>query len=168
MLRDPEDEIGSVRRSFSQVNADENLHIYEVIKLFGSLNLTILPVVNARNLYAGAVTLSSLVGHFSEMAAIQNPGGVIVLEINNKDYSITEIAKIVESNDAKILSLYVTSFPDSTRLEVTIKVNRMEIGAILQTFDRYSYVIKATWSHEDAYSEGLQNRFDALMNYLSI
>ena len=79
-----------------------------------------------------------------------------------------EIAQIVESNDAKILSLYITSFPDSTKLEVTIKVNRMEIGAILQTFDRYNYVIKATWSQEDAYSEGLQDRFDALMNYLSI
>ncbi|MEI6681937.1 MAG: CBS domain-containing protein [Bacteroidota bacterium] len=167
-LQDPENEVGSGLLPLSQVNVEENQHIYEVIKLFAAMKLTVLPVVSSKNHYMGAITLPSLVSHLADLAAIQNPGGIIVLEINNKDYSVMEIARIVESNDAKILSLYMTSFPESTKLEVTIKVNRMEIGAILQTFDRYNYVIKATWSQEDAYSEGLQDRFDALMNYLSI
>ncbi|MEI7661211.1 MAG: CBS domain-containing protein [Bacteroidota bacterium] len=167
-LDDPSNEVGNIKLQLNPVSIEENQHIYEVIKMFASLNLSMLPVVDAKNHYIGAITLSSLVGHLSEIAAIQNPGGVIVLEINNKDYSITEIAQIVESNDAKILSLYMTSFPESTRLEITIKVNRIDIGAILQTFDRYNYLIKASWSQEDAYTEGLQDRFDALMNYLSI
>jgi acetoin utilization protein AcuB len=167
-VHEPESEIGMRNLPLSQVSIGEDQHIFEVIKMFSSLNLTLLPVVNQRNHYMGSITLPVLVRHFSEIAAIHNPGGVIVLEINNKDYSITEIAQIVESNDAKILSLYITSFPDSTKLEVTIKVNRIDIGTLLQTFNRYNYVIKATWSQEDAYSEGLQDRFDALMNYLSI
>jgi len=167
-LQDSENEVGSGLIPLSKISVAESQHIYEVMKLFAALKLTLLPVVNSKNQYLGAITLLSLVSRLADIAAIQNPGGVIVLEINNKDYSIMEIAQIVESNDAKILSLYITSFPDSTKLEVTIKVNRMEIGAILQTFDRYNYVIKATWSQEDAYSEGLQDRFDALMNYLSI
>ena len=167
-MAEPEKPIGIEKSAFNHTNIDENQHIYEAVRVFSALNLTMLPVVNSKNHYIGAITLQSLVMHLAEMAAIQNPGGVIVLEINNKDYSIIEIGQIVESNDAKILSLYVTSNPDSTNMEVTIKVNRIDIGAILQTFDRYNYVVKARWSQEDAYSEGLQDRFDALMNYLSI
>ena len=167
-LNDPENEIGTLKRLFNQANVEENQHIYEVIKAFAASDVTLMPVVNLKNQYIGGIILPTLVRYFSEMTAIRNPGGVIVLEINNKDYSIVEIAQIVESNDAKILSLYITSFPDSTKLEVTIKLNRIDIGTVLQTFYRYNYVVKATWSQENAYSEGLQDRFDALMNYLSI
>ena len=167
-LPEPEVEIGKRKLPLVQASIGEDQHIYDVIKTFSTLNLTMLPVVNAKNHYLGAITLPTLVRHFSDIAAIHNPGGVIVLEISSKDYSITEIAQIVEQNDAKILSLYITSYPDSTKLEVTIKVNRIDIGTLLQTFNRYNYLVKATWSQEDAYSEGLQDRFDALMNYLSI
>jgi hypothetical protein len=88
--------------------------------------------------------------------------------VNEKDYLLTEIAGIVESNDAKILSLYITSHPESTRLEITLKVNRIDIGAILQTLYRYNYTVKASWSKTDSFSEGMQDRFDSLMNYLKI
>jgi acetoin utilization protein AcuB len=167
-LHEPDQEIGSYKLSLIHAYISENQHIYEVIKTFSALHLTILPVVNDKNQYLGAIGLSTLVNHLAEVAALHNPGGIIVLEINDKDYSLTEIAQIVESNDAKILSLYMTSFPDSTKLEVTIKINRIDIGPVLQTFFRFNYLIKASWSQEDAYSEGLQDRFDALMNYLSI
>ena len=116
----------------------------------------------------GVITLTGLVQKLSAIASLINPGGIIVLEINQKDYLLTEIAGIVESNDAKILSLYITSHPDSTKLELTIKVNRVDIGAILQTFYRYNYTVKASWSKEDSFSDGLQDRFDSLMNYLNI
>ena len=167
-LHEPENEVGTYKLSKNQACIEETQHIFEVIKVFSSFKLTLLPVVNGNNQYIGAITMSTLVGHLAEMVAIQNPGGIIVLEINNKDYSITEISQIVESNEAKILSLYVTSFPHSTKLEVTIKINRIDIGTVLQTLYRYNYIVKSTWSHEDAYTEGLQDRFDALMNYLSI
>ena len=132
------------------------------------MNLTMLPVINDKNHYLGAIILPTVVNSMAEIVGIHNPGGVIVLEINDKDYSLTEIVQIVESNDAKILSCFVTSYPDSTKLEVTIKVNRMEIGPLLQAFFRFDYVVKASWSKENSYNEGLQDRFDALMNYLSI
>jgi acetoin utilization protein AcuB len=167
-LQDPDQQIGSYRLSSVRAYVTESQHIYEVIKTFSALKLTLLPVVNEKNQYVGAISLSGLVNHLSEMAALHHPGGIIVLEINDKDYSLTEIAQIVESNDAKILSLYITSFPDSTRLEVTIKINRIDIGPVLQTFFRFNYLVKASWSQEDAYTEGLQDRFDALMNYLNI
>jgi acetoin utilization protein AcuB len=143
-------------------------HFYEVLKLFSSLQLTMLPVVGENNIYLGAILLPSVIQSLAEMAGVSHPGGIIVLEINVKDYSLSEIVQIVESNDIKILSCFVTSQPDSTVLEVTIKVDRSEIAPLLQTFFRFNYTVKSSWSKEDSYHEGLQDRFDALMNYLNI
>jgi len=139
-----------------------------VIRLFSEQKLTLLPVLNAKNQYAGVITLADLVYHLATITSVDNPGGIIVIEVNEKDYLLTEIAGIVESNDAKILSLYVTSHPESTRLEITLKVNRIDIGAILQTLYRYNYTVKASWSNSDSFTDGLQDRFDSLMNYLKI
>ncbi len=146
----------------------ENQHFYDAMLIISEQKLSLLPVLNVKNHYMGVITLTGLVQKLSAIASLINPGGIIVLEINQKDYLLTEIAGIVESNDAKILSLYITSHPDSTKLELTIKVNRVDIGAILQTFYRYNYTVKASWSKEDSFSDGLQDRFDSLMNYLNI
>jgi len=146
----------------------ENQHVYDVLLMISEQKLTLLPVLNARNQYLGVITLTDLVQKLSAITSLNNPGGIIVLEVNQKDYLLTEIAGIVESNDAKILSLYITSHPDSTKLEITIKVNRVDIGSILQTLYRYNYLVKASWSKEDSFSDGLQDRFDSLMNYLNI
>ena len=167
-LNDPDESIGNYPLSLNQAYISEGLHLFEVIKTFSSQKLTILPVLSNKNHYLGVITMTSLIQHLSDIAAVDNPGGIIVLEVNNKDYLLTEIAGIVESNDAKVLSMYITSNPDSTLLEITLKINRIDIGPVLQTFYRYNYIVKASWSHEDAYQDGLQDRFDALMNYLNI
>jgi CBS domain-containing protein len=167
-LQDPGLEVGDRAVPLAQASVEEGEHVFEVFKAFASNDLTLLPVVNARRQYTGSITLPELVRHFSAISAIRDPGSVMVLEIASKDYSISEIARIVESNDAKILGLYISAYPDSTRLEVTLKVNVQDIGNLMQSFNRYNYEIKATWSQQDAYSDGLQDRFDALMNYLSI
>jgi len=146
----------------------ENQHIYDAFLISSDQKLSLLPVLNIKNQYLGVISITDLVQALSSIATLKYPGGIIVLEINEKDYLLTEIAGIVESNDAKILSLYITSHPDSTKLEITIKVNRVDIGAILQTFYRYNYLVKASWSKEDSFTDGLQDRFDSLMNYLNI
>jgi hypothetical protein len=112
--------------------------------------------------------MNSLSRHLAEMTSVINPGGIIVLEINANDYNLSEIARIVESNDAKVLSLYITSHPDSTKMDVALKINRIDIGPVLQTFFRYNYLVKASWSNEDTYNDDLRDRFDSLMNYLNV
>ena len=146
----------------------ENDHLFDVLKSMAEAKLSMIPVVNEKNQYLGSVTLNSLLPGLSKITAAENPGGIIVIELNIHDYSLSEISQIVEANDARILSLFVANVPDSTRMEVTIKINRIEIGPILQTFYRYNYTVHASWSKEDAYFDGLHDRFDALMNYLNI
>jgi acetoin utilization protein AcuB len=162
-----EEPINSQKLPLHFVYIKESQHIYEVMKLFSSLKLSILPVVDEKNVYLGSITLSNLVEKFSDITAIDNPGGIIVLEINARDYQLSEIVQIIESNDARVLSMYITSHPDSTKLEVTLKISKIDVGAILQTFNRYDYIISATFT-EDAFTDNLQDRFDSLMKFLNI
>ncbi|MDP1620832.1 MAG: CBS domain-containing protein [Bacteroidales bacterium] len=167
-MNEPDHEIGSYKITLNRGSVTGDQHIYEVLRVYSSLKLSMLPVVTDKNQYIGAILLPTLVYSLAELIGLSNPGGIIIIEINDKDYNLTDIVQIVESNDTKILSCFVTSNPDTTKLEVTIKVNRMDIGPLLQTFFRLDYFVKASWSKEDSYSEGLQDRFDALMNYLNI
>jgi acetoin utilization protein AcuB len=162
-----EEPVGNHNLSLGETYVTENQHIYDAIKIFSTHSLSLLPVVTANDQYLGIITQAELIKHLAGIFAINNPGGVIILEINEKDYFLTEIAKIVESNDAKVLSLSLASFPDSTKLEVTLKLNRMDIEPILQTFHRYNYSVKASFS-EDLNFESLKERFDSLMNYLNV
>ena len=159
--------VGNHKLSLSQTYVTEKQHIYDAIAMFSTFHLSLLPVVTENKHYLGIITQANLIQHLAGIFTINNPGGVIILEINEKDYILTEIAQIVESNDAKVLSLTLTSFPDSTKLEVTLKLNKMDIEVILQTFNRYNYSVKASFSENSNY-ESLKERFDSLMNYLNV
>jgi hypothetical protein len=84
-----------------------------------------------------------------------------------RDYSLTEIARLVEENDAKILSASITSSVSQEYSEVTLKINRQDLSAIIQTFERYDYTIKASYQKQ-RFSDSLQNRYEELMKYLNI
>jgi hypothetical protein len=124
-------------------------------------------VLNEKEQYLGLIHLSTLLQYFAEMASMKESGGLLILELNLHDYSLSEIARIVESNDAKILSLYISSQVDSTKLELTIKINRTDLSGIIQTFTRYNYTIKASF-HQSEYVDDLKDRFDSFMSFLNI
>ena len=142
-------------------------HIYEVIKKVIQLKLSVIPVIEEDQSYLGVITHESLLNYFAQSASLQQPGGVLILEVDSRDYSMSEIARLVESENASILSSLVTSRPSAIRVEVTLKINRQNLGAISNTFQRFGYEVKAAFQ-EDEYFQSLQERFDSLMHYLEI
>jgi acetoin utilization protein AcuB len=145
----------------------EDQHVYDVIRMFYEHNLTVVPVLDAAKNYIGVVTLNAMNTYFAEISAVSGPGGIIVLEISNRNNSMAHMAQIVESDNAQILSSYVRNFPDSTKMEVTLKLNKPDISAINASFLRYGYDVKATFNHQDN-DDGSLNRYDSLMNYLNL
>ena len=143
-------------------------HIFDVIRIVAEHSLSLVPVLDDNDNYLGCITLQSLVENFVNMASVNHPGGIVILEVSVHDYSLSQIAQIVESNDAKVLSSYLTTFEDSNKLEVTIKVNKIDISAIIQTFNRYDYIIKWFYSEESRYDDLLDDRFQSLMKYLNM
>ncbi len=145
----------------------ESQHVYDVIKMVSVMNLSVLPVLDAELNYAGLIPASALTNVFAVLSAAREPGGIVVLEMNMHDYTLTQIAQIVEGNDCKILSCYINQLPDSTKMEVTLKLNRLDISAIIQTFNRYNYNIKASFHHKE-YGDDVKDRFDSFMKYLNM
>jgi len=165
-IDDPEAPIGENNRILKKIYAKADSHIYEVIDLMAQEKLSAVPVLDINNKYLGVITPSALIQNFSNSAAVSQPGGIIVLKVGSKDYFASQIVQIIEENDARVLSLYVSSETESTELDITIKVNKQDLSGILQTFGRYGYEIKASFFDED--NDYLQDRYDSLMNYLSI
>lgn len=158
--------IGGLSLSLRNAFVDENQHIYDVIRLFYELQLSIVPVLDSMKNYLGVISINTMMEHIATLMSVKEPGGIIILEIGNRSNSLAHIAQIVESNNAQILSSYIQSFPDSTRLEITLKLNRTDISAIIASFLRYDYQVKATFN--DIKNDGSQDRYDQLMNYLNI
>jgi acetoin utilization protein AcuB len=143
-------------------------HAFDALKLMAGLHLTLIPVLDEKDNYLGNITQKSVVDRLAGLSAVMERGGIIELEINKNDYSLTQIASIVEGNDAKILSCYVTSLAeDSTKIQVTLKINRDDLTRILQTFYRYSYVVQASY-HQSGYEDDLKSRYNELLKYLNI
>jgi len=159
--------VGGLSLSLYNPFVFEDQHIYDVFRLFYEQKLSVVPVLDNHKNYKGLVSINSVMEFMATLTAVKDPGGIIVLEVDNRNNSLAHIAQIVESDNAQILSSYVRSFPDSTKLEITIKLNRTDISSIIASFLRYDYHVKATFN--DSRSDyGTTDRYDQLMNYLDI
>jgi CBS domain-containing protein len=163
-MPDPEAAIGSFKLSVNTPYVFDYQFVYDVFREMSTQRITLMPVVDSSKRYIGSINMLDLVESISVFTAVSQPGGIIVLNVNQYDYSLSQIAQIVESNDAKILSVYVVN--NNSDLEVTIKVNRMDISAIIQTFERYDYDIKNLIFENE--QDEMNDRFDSFMKYLNI
>jgi acetoin utilization protein AcuB len=165
---DPQQFISSIDTAlFDKSSITENRHVYEIMKLMHDREISVVPVLSEENKYLGLITLADVVQYFSGTGAVQDPGGIIVLEVNANDYTMSQIAQIIESNDASILSSFTNSIPAQNKIEITLKVNKTDLSRIIAGFERYNYNVKEFY-HQNEYVDTLKSRYDSLMNYLNI
>lgn len=167
MEYDAEEPVGSYILKLSHPFVQGADHIYDMMRVLNEYRLTLVPVVDTDNTYLGVVTLHDLLKYFAEIASFSERGSIVVLSINKHDYSLSQIARIVESENALILNAFITSQPDSTALEVTLKINKPNILAIIATFERFGYEVEASFT-ETEYIDSLQENYNALMHYLNV
>ncbi|MEN0048628.1 MAG: CBS domain-containing protein [Bacteroidota bacterium] len=164
---DAAEAIGSYSLSLQRPFVRNSDHIYEVMRQMAQYELTIIPVVDIDDIYVGLITQEDLLQYFARMSSFTEQGTILVLEMSKHDYSLSEIARIVESESAKILSSFITTDAYSTKVQVTLKINAQYIQNIIATFQRFDYTIKASFNESD-YLESLQERYESLMNYLNV
>lgn len=166
-IEDLEDPISRHLSTLLKVFVLQDQHVFDIIKMMSEFKLTNVAVADNNHNYLGCITAEHLVDVVAEFSSVNDPGSVIVLNLNVNDYSLSEIARIVESNDARILSSFITSHKDSVQLEVTLKINKSDLSGIIQTFNRYNYTVSASF-HESKLDELMHNRYEELMKYLNI
>jgi hypothetical protein len=126
-----------------------------------------LAVLDRQEQYLGSISAQDLLELLAHSTGVKEPGAVLVLEMDANSYVLSQIAQIVESNQAKILNLFINSDPDSTKIQVSIKINQQNLSAIIRTFERYDYQVLASYQDQNQPNE-LHERFDELMHYLNM
>ena len=142
-------------------------HMYDVIAKMAEFKLSVVPILDDQEHYLGCCSVYHVMTMLANTGSIKESGGILVLEMNASDYSLSQIAQIVESNNARILSVFMTTQQDSTKIDVTVKINKIDLTSIIRTFERYDYHVKASFQNGHG-DEDMQWRYDTLMQYLKL
>ena len=143
-------------------------HIYDVIKIASDNHAKIIAVLDEDNQYHGVINIEDTIAAFAQTAAVQSAGGIIVLSLNQIDYSLAEVSRLIEAENAKILSTWITDdVLDPNKIKLTIKTNKTDLSHITATLERFGYKIIARF-HETKHTATDQERLDILMKYLEM
>lgn len=145
----------------------EGSHPYEAVRIAKEFNLSVLPVVDKQNHFSGVITIDSLFSFLTDNNAIKSHGSILVFEMEQRNYSLSEIARICETNSVSILSLTVKNKDEQGMIWVTIKVNSNDIQALVSTFDRFNYTMTEVYSTSFT-KEDVQQNYDMLMHYINL
>lgn len=138
----------------------------DVLEAFAENNSNIMPVLDLNNNYKGYYELTDIINLFQETPFLSEPGGILIIEKGYQDFSFSEISQIVESNNAKLLGVFISKM-DSDLVQITLKIGDSSLNDIIQTFRRYSYII-VSGHEQDDYLETLKDRSEYLDKYLNI
>ena len=157
----------TIESHFSKVAVHANTHFIESIQTANDYNLSLVPVVEKENEFLGVITATDLLKQLGKISGSSEPGGLIVLKMEQHNFSFSKISKLVETNDAQITQLNTYWDTSEDSFFVTIKINKFEISDIVATFQRYEYEVKYYFG-EELYENELKDNYDHLMNYLNI
>jgi len=143
-------------------------HIFDALAVAVRFNIPIVPVVGNDHKYLGSISLQTLISAMAKVHNVEAKGAVLILEMGVHDYSLSEIARIVESENGRILASYVTEYEDSTKIDVTIVINQTEISPVVKSLERYGYNVNAFFSGVDMIDDFYRDRYELLMNYMKI
>ncbi len=158
-------ELNSLQQSFANPFVKGSEHFLKALQVAADNGLSVVPVVNEEGELISTVAYNDLLKQASEFMSLNEPGGLIVLEMDSNQYSFNEISKLVETNDAQITQLNTSNDPETGIMQVTIRINKPEVSDIVATFQRYEYNVKYFFG-EELYTNELRSNYDNLMNYL--
>ncbi len=137
-----------------------------VLEVFAENNANIMPVLDAHNNYLGYYELNDIINLFNETPFFSEAGGILIVEKGLQDYSMSEIAQIVETNNGKVLGAFVSKI-ERDLAQITVKIGNASLNEVIQSFRRYSYNIISE-TEDDVFMENLKERSDYLNKYLNM
>jgi CBS domain-containing protein len=146
----------------------ESSHLHEVIARMSRYRLTLLPAVDYRGKYVGVITRDRLIDAVAEWCNAEAPGSVVVLDMWPQDYVLSDIARLVEANNAHTLNLLYSIEPDTGRLRVIIKIDLEDATPVIRSFERFNYTVLYHYMEKGMADEVLQQRMDELLYYMNM
>jgi CBS domain-containing protein len=162
-----DDKLIDYRDDWIQAYVYPEQHGLMVFEVLARLELTAVPVINEQRNYIGLITTQEVLTRLSNLYSFKEPGGIILLTVGTHDYDLTEIARIVESNNAKVLMLYMGIDEESEFFKITLKVSTIELSHIIPTFERFKYTVDYYFPNTLQRDE-LRERYDLVMKLFDL
>lgn len=159
--------IATLQDDFIMVSVHADAHFLTASALLSLHELTMLPVISTSADLLGVITANQMLAHLTSFVGADEKGGIIVLEMERRQYSLGEIVRLIETNDAYVTQLNTATDPQTGMLLVTIKINRIEVSMIVATFQRYDYSVKYYFGEEN-YQNELKENYNHLLSYLNM
>lgn len=159
--------IQTLQDDFIPAFIKENEHFLQAVNISNKYQTNIVPVVNFENDFIGTITGQNLLQALGNFSGAQQIGGIIVLKMEKSQFTISEISRIVESNEAHVWHLNSTVQPETGLLLVTIHINKKELSAVVAAFERYDYEVLYYFG-EEKFENEIHSNYQHLMNYLDI
>jgi predicted transcriptional regulator len=156
-----------LQKDFILASINENDHFLQAVNISNQYQTNIVPVINFEKELVGTISGQTLLRTLGYFSGSQEIGGIIVLEMERNQFTISEISRIVESNEATVLHLNTSLQPETGLLRVTIHINKKELSAVIAAFERYEYDV-IYYFGEEKFENEIQSNYRHLMNYLDI
>jgi CBS domain-containing protein len=168
LLKHLSEPLSTVHTSLRKPYVTENSHLFDVMKAALEYNTRIVPVLSSEDFhYIGVISAESCLKSFSELNSIVDEGGILEISVPLKSYILSDLVRIIEQNNVKILALYTNIDQNSNLVDLTVKTNSNELATVVASLERFGYEINGYYN-EKTYSEDMKERYDALMHFLNV
>lgn len=159
--------VSALQPSLMTLSVKGEEYFLSALRTMAENELSLLPVVNEQQELSGIISAKDMMRRISMFVGNEDRGGIIVLEIEKRNFSFGEISRLVETNDAYITQLNTYTEADTGLVVATLKVNKIEISDIVATFQRYEYIVRYYFG-EEAYANELKENYNHLISYLNM
>lgn len=166
-MPDPAAPVGNEPVLFAPAISDPG-HLHEIVAQMVRYHLTALPLVSPGGKYRGVITCEKALEALSDLCNAEAPGSVVVIELAQGDYMLSDIARIVESNHAHVLNLLSSPDKDTGRLVITIKTDLEDATPVIRSFERFNYTVLYHFMEKGMVDDVLQRRMDELLFYMNM
>ena len=164
----PEENVGSLEPEAVNCWVFSDKHIYDVLKVSAEFQSNVVAVLDRELSYLGVVTMEDAISAFADSLSIQSQGSVLILSMNMTDYSLAEICRIIESENTKVLSSFISNDPlDDSKIKLTLKLDKPELRHIKATLERFGFRILDHYQEETGVSSE-EDRIGNLLRFLDI
>ncbi|HRH48471.1 MAG TPA: CBS domain-containing protein [Panacibacter sp.] len=161
------DMLAALQHQFINVSVLPDEHFLTALRQAAHFDTSVVPAIDKNGEIKGIITQKKLIRSLAGFLSVEDKGGIIVLEMDRRNFSMGELSRLIETNDAAITQLNTCTEATTGLLIVTVKINKIGISDIIATLQRYEYVIRYYFGEED-YENELKQNYDLLMTYLNI
>lgn len=140
-------------------------HILDALTHLKTLNISLLSVLDEQNQYLGFVKTKDIVKGMSNSLTVKSHGSIVVIKMKAIDFSLADIVRIIEYNDAKVIGFFTFEIEETNDIEIHLKLNTSILRNVLATLERYDYHVIQYFNREDINDDN-DLRYENLMKYL--